>query len=665
MKPCVTLDEPCQREVTQEDRNLIRCNYGAPTPGCGKTIEATIVGSFVTDSLTTEGSHETVHECIGECMGDGQVQAVAGEAILNRSYRDPKPDLEFRRGVGSVSKRWPKSDPYGDNSAQNFQLVEPEVALSMTTSQPNNDTAPNHREVDGKENIQITDIDNADDRDLGKLEYATTAYPMISHLIENYKVLAEVMRLSAIHTDGLHETYPENNLSVRPEENKSNSTEREDDSGSSSPQLIVQLRLPLPRFGNIPVATIQGQIGPGSVADKHIQKNDYIGDRLDNRFDTANTSNSTIDFSGCSGEALEHVNSPSVESLVDTPYDTLVCTPEQITLNESRATLPPIGNFTAQDQGQIQTATEAPSDYYLDIAMVESLPHDSSNDSFSVSDDSSLFSGSTKHELEKLQIEVKDHLEQAERQGGLLVARWVGESGIKTIGEIEEEDGTNNPAENQNSDDEDDNEECEEEESENNERIEVFEFEYVDDCKDSGDEDGEIDQEMNKILAWIALEDAKAMQSTASQAMVKFDEGRIEEVLDTDNSDDEERAGTKDTATATRIFVDKELSVVDEEDDEDDVEEEGNKEEEGGKAKGEKKAGGDGNSEGGEYEDGAGKRTIRGKEGKVKFENKRTEAEGVIMGIKNENMKVMEKIRDTEVEEEAVKITEEKQIPTK
>lgn len=641
--PCITPDEPCQREVTQEIRNPIRCNYGAP--GCGETIEATIVGSFVTDSVTTD---ETVHECIGECMGDEKsFQAVAGEAILNR---DPKPDLEFLRGVGSVSKRWPKPDLYGDNSTQNSESVEPEVARSMTTSQPN-DTAPSCRGVDRKDDIQIANIEKAEDQDLGKLEHAT-AYPMISHLMENYKVLAEVMRLSAIHTDGLHETYPENNLNVRPEESKSNRTEREDDSGSPSPQLIVQLKLPLPQFSNTPGATIQGQIGPGSVSGKHIQKNDYIVDRLDSRFGTANTSSSTINSFGCTGKTLEHVNLPSVESLVDMPYDTLVCASEQVTPDKSRATLPPIGNFTAQDQGQIQTATEAPSDYCLDIAMVESPPH-SSNDSFSVSDDSSLFSGSTKHELEKLQIEVKDHLEQAERQGGLLIVRWVGESGIKeTIGEIEEEDGTNNTAENQNSDDEDDSEECE-----NDERIEVFEFEYVDDCKDSGDEDGEIDQEMNKILAWIALEDAKAMQPTASQAMVKFDEGRIEEVGDTDNSDDEEGVETKDTkTTATRIFADKKLSVVDEEDDEDDVAEEGNKEEESVKAKGKEKAGGDGNDEG------AGKRTIRGKEGKVEVEDKRTEAEGIIMGTKDDNMEIMGKPRDTEfeVKEEIIEITEEK-----
>lgn len=628
-KSCVTPDEPCQMEVTQEVRDLIRCNYG--TPGCGKTIEATIV----TDSVTTEESHETVHQCIGECMGDEQsVQAVAGEAVLNGVYRDPKPDLEFLRG-GSVSKHWPKPDLYEDNSTQNSQPVEPEVSRSMTMSQPN-DTAPNRRGVDGKDNIQIVDIEKAEGQGLGKLGHATTAYPMISHLMENYKVLAEVMRLSAIHTDGLHEIYPENNLNVRPEESKSNRTEGEGDSGSPSPQLIVQLKLPLPQFGNTPGATIQGQIDPGSVAGKYIQKNDYIVDRLDSRFGTANTSSSTINSFGCTGETLERVNLSSVGSAADTPHDTLVCAPEQVTVDKSRATLPPIGNFTAQDQGQIQTAAEAPSDYYLDIAMVESLPHDSSNDSFLVSDDSSLFSGSTKHELEKLQIEVKDHLEQAERQGGLLIAQWVGESGIKkTIGEIEEKDGTNNPAENQNSHDEDGSEECE-----NDERIEVFEFEYVDDCKDSGDEDGEIDQEMNKILAWIALEDAKAMQSTASQAMVQFDKSRIEEIGDTDNSDDEEGVETKHTkTTAMRIFADKKLSVVDEEDDEDDAAEEGNKEQEGVKAKGKEEAGGDGDDEGGEYKDGAGKRTIRGKEGKVKVEDKRTEAEGVIMGQHGDNGK--------------------------
>lgn len=648
-KSCVTPDEPCQREVIQEVRNPIRCNYGAP--GCGKTIEATIV---VTDSVTTEGSHETVHQCIGECMGDEQsVQAVAGEAILNRVYRDPKPDLEFLGGVGSVGKHWPKPDLYEDNSTQNSQPVEPEVARSVTMSQPN-DTAPNRRGVDGKDNIQIADIEKAEDQGLGKLGHATTAYPMISHLMENYKVLAEVMRLLAIHTDGLHETYPE--------ESKSNRTEREGDSGSPSPQLIVQLKLPLPQFGNTPGATIQGQIDPGSVAGKYIQKNDYIVDGLDSRFGTANNSSSTINSFGCTGETLERVNLSSVRSVVDMPYDTLVCAPEQVTVDKSRATLPPIGNFTAQDQGQIQTATEAPSDYYLDIAMVESPPHDSSNDSFLVSDDSSLFSGSTKHELQKLQIEVKDHLEQAERQGGLLIARWMGESGIKkTIGEIEEEDGTNSPVENQNSHDEDDSEECE-----NDERIEVFEFEYVDDCKDSGDEDGEIDQEMDKILAWIALEDAKAMQSTASQAMVQFDEGRIEEVRDTDNSDDEEGVETKDTKTAAvRIFVDKKLSVVDEEDDEDDVAEEGNKEQRGVEAKGKEKAGGDGDDEGGEYEDGAGKRTIRGKEGKVKVEDKRTEAEGVIMGTKDDNMEIMGKTRDAEVKEEIVEITEGTKVPIK
>lgn len=631
-KPCTTPAEFNHREIVQVE-DPIRWNYGASR--CGETIEVTTTGLSVTDSLTTGESRESVHEWIGDRQ---LVQEVIGEAVLHRIHEDPKPDLEFPRGVESANKRWIEPDLYRCNSAQD---VEPEVSQSMAMSKTNNKTVSNRRGVDGGENIQKTDVEKTEDQDLGKLGDATiaTTYPMISHLIENYKVLAEVMRLAAIH-DSLHS---EDSPSAHLDGNKTNRTEREDDSGSSSPQIIVQLKSPTPQSADIPGAIIRG----GDSANNQVQRNDFIEhtpDTPDNEmwiFGPTNTRNITTNSFGCSGGTFENDDYPGAGSLVDMP-----CTVEQIPLDESGAT----GHSTQQYRGQVQTAGGATSDYYLDIAVAESPPHYNSNNSFSISDDSSLFSGSTQGDIEKLQMEVKDHLEQAEKQGALLVARWASEFAMKKeIGGIDKEGRANNPVENHNGGGEGESEECEEGQNGNDGRVKVFEFEYVDDCEDSGDEDGEIDQEMDKILAWIALEDAKAMQSTASQ-VVELDKSQIEEVLDTDNSDDEEGAREKGTATATPgIFVENGSSVVNEEGREEDLAEEENKDKEGGKAEAEEEAGGsddDGDKAG---------RLICGV-GKVKVHNEGAKAGGVVMGTKNE---VMGKGRDIKVEEVVVEITEE------
>ncbi|KAI5851394.1 hypothetical protein DFP73DRAFT_610503 [Morchella snyderi] len=53
------------------------------------------------------------------------------------------------------------------------------------------------------------------------------------------------------------------------------------------------------------------------------------------------------------------------------------------------------------------------------------------NDSFSLSSSSSLFLGSTKDELEKLQVEVINQLEKAKADGGPFTAKWMDQFGIK------------------------------------------------------------------------------------------------------------------------------------------------------------------------------------------------------------------------------------------
>ncbi|KAH8153696.1 uncharacterized protein LAJ45_02509 [Morchella importuna] len=54
-----------------------------------------------------------------------------------------------------------------------------------------------------------------------------------------------------------------------------------------------------------------------------------------------------------------------------------------------------------------------------------------SNDSFSLSSESSLFVGSTRDELEKLQIEVTNQLEKAKADGGSFTTKWMNQFGIK------------------------------------------------------------------------------------------------------------------------------------------------------------------------------------------------------------------------------------------
>lgn len=551
----VTIDEPCQKEITIEVQNLTRWSY--ETPHRGETKEVTTASSSVTDTLSTEDAHGAV---CNDLMENGQsAKLVMGEAML----KGPELSLKFL-GVEPATKSQPEPGLYssdkttGDNSAENVQPVGPEVVRLVNSNQPNDGYSLNNQGVDKNYNS-------------GKLE---EAYPMISHLIENYKALAVVMRLAAMDPDVPHENCSVTSLNDRIVESNTDRTESEEDSGSFCTWPNSQLKPP--QLANSPSVTILSEIDPGSITGKHIQQHEFIDDRLDSgceymyRFGTTNTGGNATNFPLHSGETPTINDLPNVEFSVDIPYDTLVCTPEEITLDESGATLLPIGHPTAPDQGQTKAATENASDYYLDIAVAESLPHDSSNDSFSVSDDSCLFSGSTKGELEKLQMEVKDHLEQAERQGGLLVVQWADDSGTKKIDRFDEEEGTNNLTGNQGALNDNDGEGCEGEESDRDERIEVFEFKYVDHCEDSGDDDGEIDQVINKILAWIALEDAKVEATmNSSKVMAKFDKGRIEEIVDTDSNDEETRK-REETTIATRIVVEKELSVVHEEEDEED-----------------------------------------------------------------------------------------------
>lgn len=639
-KACVTPD-------VKGVQNLIQWSHG--TPHCEETKESTTANLHVMDSPPTEGTHGTVYN--GCRKSD---QSVVGEETPKGVHMGPDLSPEFPREVESATEcqielgRYSPGKAAETNLANHIQLVEPEVARSMNTNKLNGKNAPNRRGVDGKESSQRTDIEKTEDQDPGRLGDTTTAYPMSSYLIENYKTLAEVMKLVAMNPDEIDETYSETTLNFHPVEINADRSYRtgrvEDDSIPFFPESSLQPKLPPPQFAG---TTIQDEVNPEGVTCKHVQHEDMY------RFGSADTSG-TIDFFISSGETLETESLPKVEFPADMLYDTLVFTPGEITPEKSGVTLTSLDHPATLGQGQIKVVTEnAPSDY-LDVAVAESLPHDSNNDYFSVSDDSYLFCGSTGDELEKLQMEVKDHLEQAERQGGMLVARWVDESGIKkAIDELDKEAGVNNLAENQelNGNGE---EGCGEEDIGEDERIEIFEFEYVDDGEDSEDEDGEIDQEMEKILAWIALEDAKveaAVQS--SQAMVKFDKGRIEEIVETNDSDDREEIVRKEeTVVATRVVVEKELSVVNEEDEDDDeVVEEDNRGEGCRKAVREEFSGEDSGDERGGYED---------DDSEANTDSEEAEAEEVIMAIKKDNMEVRCETRGTEAEEVAVEITEEK-----
>lgn len=637
-----TPDESRQKEITREVQNLMRWSYGTPHWGETKVTDA---GPFVTDSLFTGETHGTVYST---CMENDQSdKSIFVEATQEGVHGSLRPGLEIPV-VELATKSQLELGPYisskaaGENLAKYAQPVEPEAARLMDTKQFN------FRGVEKNENSQRVDIEKARGQDPGKPE---ETYPIIRHLIENYKALAVVMRLAAMNLDDPHETCSETSLNDHLVECNTDGTEGGGDPGSFPPEPVLQLNPPPPPQPTDHFAiAIQGEIDPRSVVDKHIQQSQ---DRPESdceymyRFGPASAGAGTVNLFMHNGETAKTSDLPNVEF---SPYDTLVCTPKKVALDGSRTVLLPIGHPAVPSQSQTKATTESVSDYYLDIAVAESLPHDSSNDSFSVSDDSYLFSGSTKDELEKLQMEVKDHLEQAERQG-LLVSRWGDDSRIKKkkIDRLNEEDEASNLAGDQGPLNYSYEKGCEEEEgSDHDERIEVFEFEYVDDCEDSGDDDGEIDQEMDKILAWIALEDAKAeatMQS--SKAMVKFDKSRIEELVDTDGDDEE---GTEEIVVATRLVVEKELSVVDEEESEDDdgaeLEEE-NEYEEGRKVEEENKMGEVGSDEKDEY-------------GKVEADNKGMEMEETIMGTKEDNMEVRDETRDTKVEKVGVKVAEEK-----
>lgn len=644
---CGTPDESRQK-ITGEVQNLVRWSHG--THHRGET-KATSESRSVTDSLftrETHGAYSTYME--NEQPG----KSVFMEATLKEAHGNPRPGLEIPVAKSATKPQLElgscgSSGIAGDNLAENTQLVEPEAARSMDTKKLNS------RGVEGSENSRGVDIGKARDQNPGKPE---EAYPIIRHLIENYKALAVVMRLAAMNSDNSHENCLAS-LNDDLVERNTGGTESRDDSGSFSPRPILQFNpLPPPQPADPFAVMIQGEIDPGSVADKCIQQSEFIEDRSESdcediyRFYPANTSNNTISFFMHSGETAKTSDLPNVKPSVDILYDALACASKEVAPDGSRTVLLPLGHTTVLGQSQTKATTEGVSDYYLDIAVAESLPHDSSNDSFSVSDDSYLFSGSTKDELEKLQMEVKDHLEQAERGGGLLIARWGDDSRIK-----KKIDGLNEEADNIAGDQGPLNYNYEkgsekEKGSDHDEIIEVFEFEYVDHCEDSGNDDGEIDQEMEKILAWIALEDAKAeatMQS--SKAMAKFDKSRIEELIDIDGNDEEGTEKGEDmTVVATRLVVEKELRAADEEgsgdDNGDELEEESEYEQ--GRTVEEKKMREGGGDEKGEYG------------GKVEVDNKGMEIEETVTGARKDDTEAKDGTKDTKVEKAVVEIAEEK-----
>lgn len=643
-----TPDESNQK-ITKEVQNLIRWSYGTHHQG---ETKATNGSRSVTDSFFTGEAHGAAYST---CMENEQSgKSVFMEATLKETHESPRPSLEIPIAE-SVTKPQLELGPCGsskisgDNLAKYTQLVEPEAARLMDTKQLN------FRGVDKNESSQRVDIEKAKDQNPGKPE---EAYPIIRHLIENYKALAVVMRLAAMNPDDSHESFSETSLNDDLMECKTGSTESRGDSGSFSPRSVLQLNPPPPpQPADHFAVIIQGEIDPGSVVDKRIQQSEFIEDRPESdcediyRFDPANTSRNTTNSPMHSGETAKTSDLSIVELPVDIPYDALVCAPKEAALDGSRTVLLPLGHTTVLGQSQTKATTESASDYYLDIAVAESLPHDSNNNSFSVSDDSSLFSGSTKDELERLQMEVKDHLEQAERQGGLLVAQWGDDSRIKKKNERLKEEAKDLSGD-QGSLNYNYEKGSEEEGIDHDERIEVFEFGY-DDHWDSGNDDGEIDQEMEKILAWIALEDAKAeatMQS--SKDMVKFDKSRIEELVDTDGDDKEETGEGKDMiVVAARLVVEKELSTADEEGSEDDNSDElaeENECEEGRTVEKEKKMREGGGDENGEY----------GR--KVEVDNKEMEVEETITGARKDDMEVKDGTKDMKVEKAVFKIAEER-----
>lgn len=481
--------------------------------------------------------------------------------MLDGIYETPKLGFEYHEKVGSVIGS--QTELYSsategvakiNNLTEHGKLTGLVVAGMTTTSQINHNNVPNHlQEHKEKNNHGLDDAKQTEDQGSEETVDASIIYPMTDYLIENYyKTLAEAMKLAAMDPDNFDEVYTETEPNTYLVESTADGTEKTKDCSEKKSY----------RQFDTSSITTPDSLNSEGVADGHI---DLMGDTADSDSEVAhkpnpvNTSNkSPKPFVG-SGVVLETSDLSKTGPLIDTPYDTMASTPEEATFGEAETKLLSLGHLMMPTQDQI------------------SLPHGSSNDSFSVSDDSYLFCDSTKGELVKLQMEVEDHLEQAKKKGGLLVARWIDESGVKREKRVEVDDLENNKVikkEGINNNDDDESEGEDKSDGDGvgeDELIEVFEFEYPGEGEDDEHED---DEEMEKLLAWIALEDAKGEKNMKlkdkdfSSIIIDSNKAQITEIMDAINSDKGSTSEQGGIEAAMRTIVEKELSVVDEEDDE-------------------------------------------------------------------------------------------------
>lgn len=531
------------------------------------------VGPCITESPAAENINETRY-----CMHIGDkppAQELEKEPTLKEApSARPEPNKETESAIkpsAELGSRIFDKATTKDSLIQDIEQTEPDAVVEI--SQPNHNNTQNLLGYEKKNNQDIH-TQQTDPRDVG------IAYPMSSHFIESYyKTLAEVMRLATMNPGDTDEVHSDTDLNIPPIENRSDRVGKTK-SSSGQPFHRLPLRLIIPPSQPIdkPGIFTPSEPKPETLTDEHTQHG-FTEDTIDIDYENIYGPGSTEISSNTSKSSVKSENIigsddlSEVEFLADSPCDTISCTHEKITIDKAGKILPPLSDHIVPTQGKSKAAAKIYSGDHPDMAVAKSPPNDSSNNSFSVSDDSYLFCGSTKHELEELQIEVKDHLDQAKKKGGLLVAKWVDEFSIRR----EKRLGTGDKAriskvteDNEGVNSEDGEDGNEEENDDEGEGVEIYELEFADDGEGNED-DEEIDEEMEKILAWIALEDAKAEEDAKSKdkdfglIVTSFNQPLAEKAPDATKKYYEGETGNQDIA-ATHLVAEKELSVVNEED---------------------------------------------------------------------------------------------------
>lgn len=563
VKSLVTGSEYCRGKMASraqdsigEDPNIFPLRETNETTFSPCPSEDRAVGMAHYGTVKNEKSLQTTTETTTETRNDLRVDQ----------------DIPQESAHTNLDSQCSKKTTNGEILAEDVETINPEDS-EVDTSEPDN---VDSTKLLKKENDPDSSKEETEDTGLWGTHDAITIDPVaVPPVGDGCKALTEGMEPATTGESGLrkvNETETKTDSNTPDEERNILETEKE--SGNSNDDIEDEERKGLLVFSEVGPdpecpATANSQ-QPHSLMEDQLES-----DEEDIYGSDSNYNSSKILEQDLENEDPEIIGTGDIskaDSLVDTPYDTISCTPAEITIDQAGATLLPLCHpITAR--GQVKGSTGSEADRSIDLATAEPLPHDSS-DSFSVSEDSYLFSGSSSNELEKLQIEVTDHLEKAKRMGGSLVAKWIDEFGVQREKSVEADELPDEVAMEAGIK----NEEGDGDHGEAEDGIEEYGTEYMGDGGDNEDEDGDNDEQMEEIVARIALEHdwgkekhahtVGTSSEEAKETTFESDSFATDENEDTTDRDEGEEKFEENVKVIMKRVYEKELSVVDEEEDE-------------------------------------------------------------------------------------------------